>query len=186
MSELKEQIKALKLEEKRRQKLQVESQKAQLKFIKLFAENPIQGQIYKWNIKNKKFTTADDLIEELGLSSCSLTINKKTSRSKKYTFLEKNELVDVAILLGFCEAELKSLELMWEEANSHYKKLNCNICLIDKCETEMGILATRTIPNNKLVQSCKCKYDICMDCCSKIYSCPLCRVSTQTCRTYKY
>jgi hypothetical protein len=186
MSEIKEQIKALKLEEKRRQKLQQNNTKCKAKFDKMYKENDIEMTIWMW--KKMDITIIQDPERVYGkLKNLGFTIDRIIKRSNpEKRFLEREEFLTFAILLEFPEEIIGKFGEFWDKKNPYNKNITCNICMEDKCETEMGeFRIPNPAENPKYIKACKCEYEICMDCCGKVGgNCPFCRTQVKF-RGYK-
>ena len=103
---------------------------------------------------------------------------KKRRNPDKYNLLNLEQLHEIAYCLDKPEW-IAELTEKYNEMNN-FPQMNCCICLMDKCETEM--VKMRKKVDGISTNSCACNTDICCDCIKLISNkCPTCRTQFNSC-----
>jgi len=181
MSSIKEQIKSqialLKAEEKRLkdiEKLKARNQAFQIRMAKEYEKNPVSMLIWSWKLSNTTqfIYTANDIYLNMECRNFTISKLKKRNHPDTFNLLSLEQFHEIAYCLDKPEW-IDEMTAKYNEINN-FRQMNCCVCLMDKCETEMCKM--RKKEDGKWVDGCACKTDMCETCIKLIGNkCPTCR-----------
>ena len=174
-AEIKAQIALLKVEEKRLksiQKIKDKNSAFESRMLKEYEKSPVNMLVWILKLNNKTDMDLNSLLYNMKKLNFTFEKVKKRNQPDQYNLLNLEQGKELLHILDK-SALIPELEAKYAELNP-FSQLNCCVCLMDKCETEMAKMRKKV--DDIWVNSCACNTDICGECIKLIGNkCPTCR-----------